>query len=351
MEKRDKWYDITVKLALSLMIIIIVIVAFLKGNPPYKITKELCWLIVLGIILLISDTLEILEIGNIISLRREISQRKQENQILSEDNKELRTQLISIINASINNNSQNQKTDIHMHVQPASSDEKRDNEQLENLHLDNQPENCGAEPSFADVDVSGGKAHTIDSEEAKKATAEAEKREIERHIRSRFRTVSMDYALNKYLEKFVAPGNVVQRDVKFSNNNSNSSSIIDRKVIFDAYIKRPLDELFVEVIVPASLYHLVDTIYYLISEIDRYQKINGVAAKLVLIIADYPDDFKREKLEIMNTYINDSRRAEKMLRNRFGPAIKNGILEIVRIELHNSECQDLLQKSKKTYDE
>src|SRR5699024_5128019 len=105
--------------------------------------------------------------------------------------------------------------------------------------------------------------------------------------------------------------------------------IMEKNIIFDAYVKTMESEVFIEVKVNYDVYIWIYNLYYLISKVYHYVKANNVNAKLILVLPNLPDSYSNSKSET----------GLQRLYNTFAPAIKNGLLEIKVFDVNEEELE------------
>lgn len=82
--------------------------SFFGHNSGFAISNGIVYVLCLMIFLLISDSIETFSIGNILTLKKRVSDKEKEVEKLSNENQQLVSQIISIATASITNNNHNQ---------------------------------------------------------------------------------------------------------------------------------------------------------------------------------------------------------------------------------------------------
>lgn len=285
---------------LAAIILGVAIISFVKGSPQYVISDGMIYLFSLIIILLVWDSVESFSLSNIVTLTKRVKDKEKEVQLLSSENKELRANFLSIIqnkqifNVEINNGK--------AQVEPAIQDDSNN----------------------ADNDLEFDKVDTI---------IEIDPND-DRNVRRR--AIMPELVSQKAMEKFADKNNIspkeLQRNVKFSQNFIEKDPIMSRNAIFDAYIKRSLDEIFIEVKFPSMV--IDERIYYMLSQINRYVNTNKVNAKLVIILPK----FSKNGLEMVVGHAGrNQERLPSLMRSRYKQAIENGLLEIAEIEIADEE--------------
>lgn len=311
MEKKTNKFSRTLIVILIIFIAALVICTFVLGESKFSLTNEIIVLILLLVVLALSEVFDNFSIGNLITAKKEKHEKEVELKEAKTENKELRTQLISIVSNSITNRNMNifglSKDDwVQMagveQAESSAVEEKKE----EDLSTDNK--------SFAD-----------DAKKRRKTLSKIEK-----------------LALDRFCTEHKIPMLSVVREVKFSNEFIGIDPIMDRNAIFDAYYKSVQEELFIEIKInftPASMnmYNL----YYLLSKVYYYRKANQLHAKLALIVPNLPESYWKDR------WHSGASKMISNLQETFAPAIKNNLLEIVPIEITQNDL-DIINKELET---
>lgn len=136
-------------------------------------------------------------------------------------------------------------------------------------------------------------------------------------------------AMNKYLKKYDIPELEIIRDVEFTPSFVGIDPIMERRIIFDGYIKTPMKEIFIEVtraIQPMSM--VFDRIYVQLAKILFYRQAKNIKVELVLILVDLPAQY-------LHRY--SSNNALERFIQAFQPAIGNSLLRIETISFSEDE--------------
>lgn len=292
---------------LIIFIAALVISSFILGESKFSLTNEIILLILLLVVLALSEVFDNFSIGNLITAKKEKHEKEVELKEAKTENKELRAQLISTVSNSITNRNMNilglTKDDwVQMAGVEQSESSAVEEKKEEDLVADNK--------SFAD-----------DARKRRRMLPKIEK-----------------LALDRFCTQYKIPILSVVREVKFSNEFIGIDPIMDRNAIFDAYYKSVQEELFIEVKInftPASMnmYNL----YYLLSKIYYYRKANQLHAKMVLIVPNLPESYWKDR------WYSGISKVISNLQETFTPAIKNNLLEIVPIEITQSDL-DIINK-------
>lgn len=307
MEKKTNKFSRGLIVILIIFIAALVICSFVLGESRFSLTNEIIVLILLLVVLALSEVFDNFSIGNLITAKKEKHEKEIELKEAKTENKELRTQLISIVSNSITNRNMN----------------------IFGLSKDDWVQMAGVE-----------QAESSAVEEKKEEDLSADNKSFIDDPQKRRRMFSKieNLALDRFCSEHKIPILSVVRKVKFSNEFIGIDPIMDRNAIFDAYYKSVQEELFIEVKInftPVSMnmYNL----YYLLSKIYYYRKANQLHAKMVLIIPELPESYRKDR------WFSDISKVISNLQETFAPAIKNNLLEIVPIEITKSDL-DVINK-------
>ena len=307
MEKKTNKFSRGLIIILIVFIAALVIFSFVLGESRFSLTNEIIVLILLLVVLALSEVFDNFSIGNLITAKKEKHEKEIELKEAKTENKELRTQLISIVSNSITNRNMN----------------------IFGLSKDDWVQMAGVE-----------QAESSAVEEKKEEDLSADNKSFIDDPQKRRRMFSKieNLALDRFCSEHKIPILSVVRKVKFSNEFIGIDPIMDRNAIFDAYYKSVQEELFIEIKInftPVSMnmYNL----YYLLSKIYYYRKANQLHAKMVLIIPELPESYRKDR------WFSDISKVISNLQETFAPAIKNNLLEIVPIEITKSDL-DVINK-------
>lgn len=146
------------------------------------------------------------------------------------------------------------------------------------------------------------------------------------------------------LNRFQQDNNIgevnLRKDIKIANIGVASDPIIDRDIIYDAYVRRPMDEIFIEISSGFSLSPIFDfKLYFMISRVLYYSQSNKVKAKMMLLIPKFSEAYINNHLDQFRH--NQANRLSQRLREMYAPAIQNDLLEIVEIEITDDEIKQI----------
>ncbi len=317
LEEESKKRSLFSKMAIFVVFFIMTIFAlfsFFGHNRGFAISDGIIYILGLMIFLLISDSIETFSIGNLITLSKKVKDKEKEVEKLSVENNELRTQIVTIAAASITNNSNNQMNVNFGEALRGVSVESAIEGDREEVYTNHEAEEISTLPKNAENVLSG-------------------------YERSRFVRIVEKRIIEKFAIKNDIAPQLIQMGVKFSEQFTYGDPIMESKTVFAAYLKRPLDELFIETIHLSASAMMNFRLYYIISMVVHYAQINNKSAKLVLLIPNYPNKWAEKLLP----HRNPQRDLER-LQNTFQPAIKNGFLEIKVMEFNETECHEIESK-------
>lgn len=298
-----------IAVVLILLMMAMAVITFVKGTPQHTISEGIIYLFVLIIVLLLWDSVESFSLGSIITLKKIVKEKENEVKTLSNENRELRAQFLSFVQ----------------------------NKQILNLEIIN-----GKGPVEASI-----------QDDSPKDELEFDQVDCILEIDSRMKNSehyqrSMQYLFEKkILSKFAYKNHIslkdIQLNVRFSAKFLESDPIVVRNVMFDAYTKRALDELFIEIKSQYPSAYGPDHLYYLLSQISRYAKNNKANAKMVIVIPKLTEDGMKK---ILGKNIKDFERNAIAFRQRYAPAIENGLLEIAEIEITDEDLEEMQKECK-----
>ncbi len=313
MEKKNNWFVRILIIALVVFVVTIITVSFFRGTPSLIITPEIICLILILVILSLAEIFDSFSISNIISLKKENAKTLGELKSQKEENRELRTQLLNVVSATISNkninvfgmDSKGLREILVEEAQPDDIEEKRESEEQ---IIDNAP----------------------------KETAT-----ISPRSRTNFFRGIERFALDKFIRQNDIPSTSIHKEIKFSDEFVGVDPIMNRNIVFDAYYKTINEEFFIEVTMPYSVYHQIYTLYHTLSKIYFYTTAKQHKAKLIVIIPILPESTRRQL-----QYHGANQAIIEHLENAFKPAINKGLLEFLKLEITEDETQKLFDADK-----
>jgi hypothetical protein len=283
----------------------LVVLSFLYSEPKYSISSGILTLIFIITVVVLSESFNQLSIGKVLTLQKEVKEKEEIKNNIKEENKELRKELFSLISniqQSQVNNTFNAPPESWFHLLGVVKAEKKP---------DDDQEDSEAEP--------------------KNNVGQGSQIETQANSKNRFqiRRIAEEIALAKYIKIQNIPQSELLTQVEFSSSFKGIDPIMDRRIIFDGYLRTSEFERFFEInvknIVSPSFF---DRLYIMLSKINLYSKTKNVHADLSLILVSMPDDFEETRPR--------SGGAERLI-EYFQPAISNKLLRIEYISVSNEE--------------
>lgn len=309
MKKRFVYITISI---LFLVMLSMVGISFILGNPKYTITDTYLYIFVIIAVLLVFDSIESLSISNVFSLNKKVKEKEKEITKLNTENQQLRNQFLSVMNTTFNSKNSNQ---FFVGVNPSD------------YVVEKAEEN----------DI---KAETEFDGDSSKSPEEQNNTHTKRINRMRFNRLLSEKLLERFFEQNNINEDSILKEIKIKSIGKYADPIVERDMVYDAYIKRPLDEIFVEVLPSGSMAVSADfRLYFMISRVYHYSQANQTKAKMVLIVPKYSDENNLTKAERYR--YGNSQRMNNRLAEIYAPAIKNDLLDIAEISFSNEELTEM----------
>ena len=279
--------------ALTLLLVTMAAYRFWKTSSAGTLDAGLILLILLIVILMLSEAFDSFSLGKVLSFSREVEKKEKEVAKLEEQNVKLFSQLISL---TAQQNQAQSNTNVYGDYLAIPSVQKATPEEVEGQKV--------AEEELALDDTA--------------ATPEPSPPRIS------FRKMDK-IGLQKYLQLKGFSIDEVVKDAKIVSDFRDLDSISNSSLLFDAYVRTPGREIFVE-LRPTSFGGPMtrDRVYVMLSKIDHYRRKKNSEAHLDLVIITTPSRPPRAV-------------SEERILNEFQPALATGLLQIVRIELSAEE--------------
>lgn len=281
---------------------------FFWRDPPFEISAGLLALLALIVLLSLSEIFDKLQFGTILSLQRKVSEAKESNGVLREDNRELRAQVITLVSniqqSQVNNtfNAPPEAWAKLLGVVPAK--EPSDKEDTESQL---------PEPTGSQMELMANQSEIVSQSESTETRRQSMRDKFERY------RVAETIAIRKYFDSIPIPQSERMINVEFSSSFQGIDPVMDRRIVFDGYVKVDGRERFIETVrarSPSSMM-FADRIYVMLTKIWLYRQAKKIQAELVLILVDVEDNE------------NDGRRfSSNRLLEYFQPAIANDLLRV-----------------------
>lgn len=216
MEDKPNYFVRTLIAILVLALSTLVSLSFSLGQPQYGISGGIITITLIVVVLVLSESFNQLSIGKILNLTREVAKRKEESASIKEENKELRQSLFQIVS----------------NIQQS------------------QVNNTFNAPPEAWLKLLGVVPATEPKEEVAPedtVTAQGPSREDEFRQRNQLRRSAEEIGLRKFISALALPESSIIYGAEFSTAFHGIDPIMERRLIFDCYLKGTDVERFVEV--------------------------------------------------------------------------------------------------------
>lgn len=298
-DKKTNWFVRILIIILSLFILVIIMVNFLFTVPKGEINYGIITLLLLVIVLVLSEVFDNFSIGKLISLNKENKVKDNNINILKDENKTLREEVINITSLIT--------------------------QQQSNTNIIGIPNNFSSGISVE---------KSTDEESKEDDCISNENKTLEKNMKKRINIKKMEeLAINEFFEK----NDLVEykinfiRDAKLVTHFHNIDPISNNQPVFDGYFKYFEKELFFEVI-PMRSYMMmrIEKIYVMLNKIYLYNKVKKADAVLILIFVnlDYKNDMDYERR--LNEFSD-----------MFLPAIHTGILNIIKCDMEEEDINNI----------
>lgn len=294
------------------------ITSFFCAEPNFSITTNIIAIFVIVAILLVFDTVESLSISNVLTLKKKVKEKETEVSRLNNENIQLRNQFISM-SSTLNNQTLNQ------------------------INLGDYGKG---------LEVKSASEDEIKQEKAVNAIVDGSSKGQTVVHNARFNGARFASEFEKLLiDKFAAKNNLdvtnLRKDIKITGVISKTDPIIDKDIMYDAYLRRSVDEVFIEISLVSNYHMMMDyRLYFMISRVYHYSKANQVKAKLVLVVPRIPKDYIESKPEWILR--NNPSQVVSRLKKLYSPAIENDLLEIEEIDVSKEEMQNIINSVNST---
>ncbi|MEH6893110.1 hypothetical protein V7Y53_01970 [Bacillus velezensis] len=307
--KNVNWFVRILLIIFILYLLSIITAGFLMGTPTYNLTPENITLFVLITVLILSESFDNLNMGKYLSLSREIKQKKEEVLEAKQENADLREHIIKM--TMLINQNQHQTNNTINGVTP---------ELLQMLGVIKADED-----KVLERDNGASKLSDMTPTELPSSTTVTESMKTEFNKRD-FHKFTKKESIDLYIKKHNIPDINIIREVQFTPAFQGLDPIMERKIVFDAYLKTDIKEFFFEVLLtisPMTLYR----VYVQLSKIKYYSQAKHVKAQMILLIPEFPTEYEGRQ----------HFRPERII-EAFQPAISN---DLIRIEIIQFRLEDI----------
>ena len=298
-----------VRTLISVLIVALAVLvgtSFAFGQHQYGITGGIITVILIIVVIVLSESFNQLSIGKILTLTKEVAKKNEENATVKEENKELRQNLFQIVS-----NIQQSQVNNTFNAPPEAW-----------LKL------LGVVPATEPKDEM-----TTEETPSPDTATQGQSREDEVRQRNRLRRLAEDIGLRKFISGLLLPESSIIYGAEFSTAFHGIDPIMDRRVIFDCFLKGTDVERFVQVRHRDMTSPMVmDSLYIMLSKINLYRQAKNTNAELILVL-------------VSTDFDQDSRagRYERLL-DSFQPAIANKLLRIEPVQVNQEEAQKAIEE-------
>lgn len=298
-----------VRTLISVLIVALAVLvgtSFAFGQHQYGITGGIITVILIIVVIVLSESFNQLSIGKILTLTKEVAKKNEENATVKEENKELRQNLFQIVS-----NIQQSQVNNTFNAPPEAW-----------LKL------LGVVPATEPKDEM-----TTEETPSPDTATQGQSREDEVRQRNRLRRLAEDIGLRKFISGLLLPESSIIYGAEFSTAFHGIDPIMDRRVIFDCFLKGTDVERFVQVRHRDMTSPMVmDSLYIMLSKINLYRQAKNTNAELILVL-------------VSTDFDQDSRagRYERLL-DSFQPAIANKLLRIEHVQVKQEEAQKAIEE-------
>lgn len=305
MPEKANYFVRTLIVIFVVALLAMVFASFSFADPKFQITAGIITIVGFVVILILSESFNNLSLGKILSLNKEISKKETEKEQVKTENKELRQELFKIVS----NIQQSQVNNTYN----APSDEWL---KLLGVVKAQEPEKEEEQEEQKEV------------QRAISYMAEREKSREESRVRMKTRRVAEDIGLMKFAKSLSISETQMIQGAEFSQAFDEIDPIMNRRIVFNGYIKGDGQERFIDVRsknMVSPMYY--DRLYVMLNKIYLYRKTKGISSELVLIMLDIEGES------------DDRPWSSDRFYDYFQSAISNKLLRIENIKVSNEEIE------------
>lgn len=314
-----RWLSVVFLVLLALL----VAGSFLRSAQPFVISHGIIIVLFLMAVVVLSEAFHSLSLGQLLTLSRQVKAAEKEKESLRKDNTDLRNSLITLAS----NVSQSQVTT-----------------NINGLDLLLLRKALGVVPASKEDDD--------EEEEERESVAQCPTEELASHPVAPSQEQRDDWVLRRkihseierlLLEKFAAKYGLstleIQKEVQFGAGIESIDPIMERRIIYDGYIKTPQKEYFIEINANGGSFHpgRSDRLYVMLAKVLFYRQAKQVEAELVLLLPLLPDESQAYQ------YAWRSTRSLEW----FQPAISNGLLRVESFPVNKDEYMRIREQAER----
>lgn len=302
MPEKINYFVRTLVVMFVIALLSMIFISFYSAEPKYQITTGIITIIGFVLVLVLSESFNNLSLGKVLSLSKDVQKKESEKEQVKSENKELRQELFKII-------SNIQQSQIN-NTYNAPSDEWL---KLLGVVKSREPEQEEVQEEQKEV------LRALDM-------AAREKARIESKARMEQRGIAEKIGIEKYARSLSISESEIIRRAEFSQAFEEIDPIMNRRIIFDGYIRGANQERFIEVRHKAAISPIFyDRLYMMLNKVYLYRQAKGISAELILIMLDIEGGSEVREWNSEQFF------------DYFQPAISNKLLKIENIKITRDE--------------
>jgi hypothetical protein len=318
--------------ACAIFVSALTVAAFVSSD--YKLSTYTIILVALLLVLCLSETFDHFHVGKILAISRQVTELETSNKTLSQENAQLHERVLKmyqvISTTSQSTSSAATHNSIVVHTTP-----KVESATAEEVAQKKEEEVAATEAQA--LPLASQQTTSIEATQTEAERDEFAERHRKRNEIRRLTPELERLAIKRFIESRQIPASEVFEQVKISGVIGtplpDADPIIDRPMIYDAYIRRPMSETFVEVLIDqGSNPMLIDRLYLRIAKVLFYRQQRNIEADLVLLIIVPPPAL------LLARRLFDRPLFENVTRY-FQPAVRNRLLSVERIQLTEDDLE------------
>lgn len=278
-------------------------ISFCLAEPKYQISAGIVTIIGFVTVLVLSESFNNLSLGKILTLNKEIQKKDSEREEVKSENKELRQELFKIVSniqQSQVNNTYNAPSDEWLKLLGVVKAKEPEQEEVQEEQKEAQ--------------------------RAMEYMAAREKAREESRVRMTQRRAAESIGLGKYANNFSIPQSEIIQGAEFSQAFNEIDPIMNKRIIFDGYVKGSNHERFIEVRLKSAISPIYyDRLYTMLNKIYLYRQAKGISAELIIVMLDIEGD------------ADDRPWSADRFFDYFQPAISNKLLRLETIKISSEE--------------
>ncbi len=329
-KKEENWFLRSLIIAFLVLLTVLICLHFWRANPAYGISNGLIILVGIMTLVVLSEGFSSLSLGQFISLNKQVKEAEKDKFELRKDNSELR---VALVNLATNVSQSQVTTNINgasipmlqkvLGVIPAedSSDKEKEEE------IKHPLEGVQGNAKLPQPEL---RAQAIGQDEV---GGQSSDHRFKRRVMEKLE----DLLFEKFSSKYSLPLIEISRDVQFGSGAESIDPIMDRRTLFDGYIKTQQREYFIEVRhTGLQSVFIADRVYVMLAKILFYRQAKKSEAELVLLIPEMPE-----------TDPTDQRISSNRFFEWFKPAMSNNLLRVERFNISAAEYKEIQEQVKR----